>query len=49
MVQELETKEANKEELTAYEIVILDLNKCAKRENRNITDRDIEFIRFWME
>lgn len=49
MIQELETKEANKEYLTAHEIVIIDVNKCAKKEKRNITDRDIEFIRFWME
>ncbi|MFL0194349.1 hypothetical protein ACJDU8_01980 [Clostridium sp. WILCCON 0269] len=48
-IQELERKKANKEELTAYEMTILDVSNCAKKENRKITDRDIEFVKFWME
>lgn len=49
MIKELERKKANKEELTACEITILDVSNYAKKENRKITDRDIEFVKFWME
>ncbi|MCT8974997.1 hypothetical protein N4T77_00140 [Clostridium sp. CX1] len=49
MIQDLERKEANKEKLTVCELTILDLNNGAKKENRELTDREIEFIKFWME
>ncbi|OAA83559.1 hypothetical protein [Clostridium ljungdahlii] len=49
MIQELKRKRASEEELTACELTILDINNIAKSQNMKLTDRDINFIKFWME
>lgn len=49
LVKELEERKVNQEKLTDSELCILDVSYCARKEGKEITEYDIEFIRFMMD
>lgn len=49
LVEELEKKRENKEELTDVEYCILDLAHGAKKKGKELTEEDIEDVKFWMD
>ena len=49
LIIELEHKEANKRNLTALEITILDVHRVMSKEGKQITDKEIHELKFWMD
>lgn len=49
LMKELERKEANNEELTVCELTILDIHNGLKKKGKEISERIIEEVRFWMD
>lgn len=49
LVEELEKKKENKEELTVVEACIWDMAQEVKKTGQELTERDIEKVKFWMD
>lgn len=49
LVEELEKKSENKGKLDDYELCILDVAHGLKKEGKELSERTIEEIKFWMK
>lgn len=49
LVSRLKEKKSDKMKLTILELCILDMSKVLEKEGKEITEEDIQMLKFWMD